>query len=78
MKPIIPILIPIYNGEPYIRECMDSVFGQTYHDFEIICMHIPEHTRSVFRRCRVQHINMVVQFILMRDGYYMHTPEVEK
>lgn len=50
MKPIIPILIPIYNGEPYIRECMDSIFGQTYHDFEIICMHIPEHTRSVFRR----------------------------
>lgn len=38
MKPIISILITIYNGEPYIRECMDSILGQTYRDFEVIAI----------------------------------------
>lgn len=30
------ILIPVYNVEKYIRECLDSVMCQTYQDFEVI------------------------------------------
>lgn len=30
------ILIPVYNVEPYLRECVDSVLGQDEQDFEII------------------------------------------
>lgn len=29
------IVIPVYNVEPYLRECLDSVFNQSYRDFEV-------------------------------------------
>lgn len=34
----ISILVPVYNVERYIGACLDSILGQTYTDFEIICM----------------------------------------
>jgi glycosyltransferase involved in cell wall biosynthesis len=35
-KPNISIIVPIYNVEPYLRRCVDSLLGQTYADFELI------------------------------------------
>lgn len=36
--PKVSVLIPIYNVEKYLRECLDSVIGQTLKDIEIICL----------------------------------------
>lgn len=33
---LISIIVPIYKVEPYLRQCVDSVLNQTYHDFELI------------------------------------------
>ena len=30
------ILVPVYNGEKYINECIDSILNQTYKNFELI------------------------------------------
>lgn len=32
------IIIPVYNVEPYLRECLDSVLRQTFSDWEAICV----------------------------------------
>ena len=32
----ISVIIPIYNVEPYLRQCLDSVVNQTYRNLEII------------------------------------------
>lgn len=32
------IIIPVYNVESYLRECLDSVLGQTFTDWEAICV----------------------------------------
>ena len=32
------VLIPIYNREFYIKECIDSIFSQTFQDYEIIAI----------------------------------------
>jgi len=34
----VSIIIPTYNVEQYLAECMDSVIRQTLHDIEIICI----------------------------------------
>lgn len=34
--PKISVIIPIYNGETYLRQCVKSIINQTYHDIEII------------------------------------------
>ena len=39
MKKIqISIIIPVYNVEKYLRECLNSILNQTFQDFEIICV----------------------------------------
>ena len=34
----VSVLIPAYNVEAYLSECLDSVLHQTMQDFEIICV----------------------------------------
>lgn len=37
-KAKVSVVLPIYNAEPYLRECLDSVVNQTLKDIEIICV----------------------------------------
>ncbi len=34
--PLVSIGIPVYNGEAFLRQCLDSILHQTFQDFEII------------------------------------------
>ncbi|SMC83297.1 glycosyltransferase family 2 protein [Papillibacter cinnamivorans] len=36
MKPLVSVIIPVYNTEPYLRRCLESVVAQTYDPLEII------------------------------------------
>jgi glycosyltransferase involved in cell wall biosynthesis len=36
--PLISIIIPVYNVEKYLSECLDSIMNQTFSDIEIICI----------------------------------------
>jgi glycosyltransferase involved in cell wall biosynthesis len=36
MDDLVSIVIPVYNGEAYIEECLDSIFRQTVSNYEII------------------------------------------
>lgn len=37
-KPKVSVVIPVYNVEQYLRECLDSVINQSLKDIEIICV----------------------------------------
>ena len=36
--PKVSVIIPVHNTEKYLRQCMDSVVGQTLKEIEIICV----------------------------------------
>ena len=36
--PKVSVIIPVYNVEEYLRECLDSVINQTLKEIEIICV----------------------------------------
>ncbi len=38
MQPKISVIIPVYNVEKYLPECLESILNQTFQDFEIICV----------------------------------------
>jgi len=35
-SPKVSIGLPVYNGENFVREAIDSILAQTFHDFELI------------------------------------------
>lgn len=35
-KPLISVIVPIYNVELYLERCIISIITQTIHDIEII------------------------------------------
>ena len=38
MKNKLSIIVPCYNVEKYVSDCLDSLLNQTFKDFEIICV----------------------------------------
>lgn len=34
--PALSIIVPIYNSEPYLKKCFDSILAQIYTDFELV------------------------------------------
>lgn len=35
-KDLISVVVPVYNVEKYLPECIESILGQTYQKFELI------------------------------------------
>jgi glycosyltransferase involved in cell wall biosynthesis len=45
--PFVSILTPIYNGEEYLAECIESVLAQTYQDWEYVIVNNCSTDRSL-------------------------------
>jgi glycosyltransferase involved in cell wall biosynthesis len=35
-QPLVTVLTPVYNGQDFLAECIESVLAQTYHNYEYI------------------------------------------
>lgn len=47
VEPFISVVTPFYNTEPYLAECIKSVLGQSYRNFEYILVNNCSKDRSV-------------------------------
>jgi glycosyltransferase involved in cell wall biosynthesis len=46
MKPDISIIVPIYNVENYLEDCLDSILAQSFQNFEVILVNDGSTDRS--------------------------------
>lgn len=48
-KSLISIIVPVYNVEKYLRECLDSIMSQTYQNFECLLINdgSPDHSAGI-------------------------------
>jgi len=44
--PLISVIVPVYNVENYLGECLDSILGQTMRDIEVLCINDGSTDRS--------------------------------
>ena len=36
IEPLVSVIIPVYNAEKYIDECIESILNQTYSNIEVV------------------------------------------
>lgn len=51
-EPLISVIIPVYNVERYLEQCLESVVNQTYRNLEIIIVDdaSPDNSREIYLR----------------------------
>jgi glycosyltransferase involved in cell wall biosynthesis len=46
MKPIVTVVVPVYDSEKFVHECMQSLLAQSIRDFEILVIEDPPYDRT--------------------------------
>jgi glycosyltransferase involved in cell wall biosynthesis len=46
-NPLVSVLTPVYNGDPFLRECIESVLSQSYENWEYIILNNASTDRSL-------------------------------
>ena len=36
MRPLISVIVPVYNVEQYLRQCIESILKQSYREIEVL------------------------------------------
>lgn len=67
---MISIIIPVYNIASYIQECLESIYNQTYEDFEAILIDdgSTDNTYSVCKDFIINHNTKSCKFKLFRKN----------
>lgn len=62
MSYCISVIIPIFNAEKWLRECLDSVCGQTLREIEIICINdgSPDHSLDIVKEYSARDERIVI------------------
>lgn len=57
--PKFSIIVPVYNVEKYIKKCLDSIFNQTFKDFEVIVVNdgTKDNSMDIVKNYKVKTIN---------------------
>ncbi|MFI0937972.1 CDP-glycerol glycerophosphotransferase family protein [Streptomyces sp. NPDC021020] len=76
-KPRISVIVPIYQVQPFLRECLDSILGQSFRDIEVIavndrspdrCGEIIDEYAKADERVRALHLPQNVGLGLARNA----------
>ena len=76
-KPFLSILIPVYNVENYIRQCLDSILSCSFYDYEIIIIigTSTDNSNSICKEYKEKYQEKIPDIIIIYQtakGYPMH------
>ena len=61
-KPLISVLIPVYNGSNYLEEALESVLEQTYSNYEIIVVNDGSNDEGKTKKIALKYENKIRYF----------------
>ena len=58
----ITVIIPVYNGEAYLENCINSLLNQTYNNIEILIVNdgSTDATAQIAHKLQKEHSNIVL------------------
>jgi cellulose synthase/poly-beta-1,6-N-acetylglucosamine synthase-like glycosyltransferase len=65
--PLVSVIIPAYRAAAYIRETLESVFCQTYHNFEVILINDDSPDTADFERAIAPYLDRII-YIRQENG----------
>lgn len=76
MKPKVSVIIPVYNTQEYLPQCLDSLIGQTLKDFELICVDDGSQDESLDVLKRYAERDSRIKVIAQENGGVSHARNV--
>ena len=57
----VSVIVPVYNVEPYLEKCLDSLVNQTLKNIEIICINdgSPDNSQKIIDKYKNRYSNIV-------------------
>lgn len=71
--PKVSIVVPVYNVEKYLRQCLDSIINQTLKDIEVICVNDGSTDSSLLILKEYANRDARVRIIDKPNGGYGHS-----
>ena len=68
MKRKVTIIVPIYNSEKYLEECLDSIINQTYNNLEIILVNDGSTDRSLSIIEKYSRLDKRIKYIYQKNS----------
>lgn len=68
MKKLVSIIIPVYNSEKYIGQCIDSFLSQTYQNIELILIDDGSKDNSLSILKSYQEMNQGIVFVYSQEN----------
>ncbi|MFA6635866.1 MAG: glycosyltransferase [Candidatus Omnitrophota bacterium] len=65
MKPLVSIVVPCYNHEKYVEKCIESIYSQTYTNFELFVFDDGSTDRSA----------EIIEKLKQKYGFYFESNE---
>ena len=66
--PLVSVIVPIYNTEPYLKRCVDSILRQTFSDYEVILVNDGSTDRSLDICIQYAHENEKITVVNKENG----------
>ena len=72
----VSVVVPVYNVEKYLRECLNSLVNQTLKDIEIICVNDGSTDNSLEILKEYQQVDNRIKIISKNNSGYGHTMNI--